>query len=144
MSKENSSDITFLLGVLPAFDRFEITLQNLINWTKNNGIVYVHSLFNKHPVDVYTKYNYSKDYNKGVIEVGWNQHSKESVSNWLKVNKSVSNFSFHDLKIDFDLPYRKDDPMRSWTYRDKENNRQLTNGASIIHNQSILEISIKK
>ena len=144
LNKKNSSDISFLLGVLPAFDRFEITLQNLVDWTKNNGIIYVHSLFNKFPVDVYTKYNYSKDYNKGIVEVGWNQHSIESVSNWLKNNQNVSNFNFNDLKIDFDLSYRKEDPMRSWTYRDKENNRQLTNGASIIHNQSILEIFIKK
>ena len=138
------SDITFLLGVLPAFDRFETTLQNLINWTKDKGIIYVHSLFNKYPVDVYTKYNYSKDYEKGVIEVGWNQHSRESISNWLKKNRNVSKFSFVDLKKDFDLPFREEDPMRSWTYRDKDNNRQLTNGASLIHNQAILEIFVNK
>ena len=142
--KNNTADITFLLGVLPAFDQFEVTLQNLINWTKNNGIICVHSLFNKYPVDVYTKYNYSEDYGKGVVEVGWNQHSIQSVSTWLKKNKNVNKFDFIDLNIDFDLSYRKEDPMRSWTYRDRDNNRQLINGTSIMQNQSILEIFVKK
>ena len=44
---------------------------------------------------------------KGIVEVGWNQHSIASVSNWLKNNKNVSNFNFNDLKIDFDLSYKK-------------------------------------
>ena len=80
----NISDFTFLIGVLPIFDKFDDILDNLIKWTKKDGVIYVHSLFNKYPVDVYTKYNYSKDYGKGFIESGWNQHSRKSVSNWLK------------------------------------------------------------
>ena len=49
-----------------------------------------------------------------------------------------------DLKIDFDLQPNEADPMRSWTYMDKDGARQLTNGTSILQNQTILEIFIKK
>ena len=72
-----------------------------------------------------------------------NQHSRESISNWLKKIETYQSLVV-DLKIDFDLPFREEDPMRSWTYRDKDNNRQLTNGASLIHNQAILEIFVNK
>ena len=36
-----------------------------------------------------------------------------------------------DLKIDFDLQPNEADPMRSWTYMDKDGARQLTNGINL-------------
>ena len=51
--KKNFSDISIMSGVLSIFDEFETVLDNLINWTKKNGSIYIAGLFNNYPIDTY-------------------------------------------------------------------------------------------
>ena len=100
-------------------------------------------MFNPYPVDVLIKYRNSSDYNKnGNYESGWNNFSQKSVSIFLKKQKRVKNFSFHEFEMPFDLKKQKD-PVRSWTI--KSNNRRLMiNGLSIIQPQTLLIIELRK
>ena len=93
-SKENSNDFTICVGVLPIFDCFEDILSNLIYWTKPGGFILIHSLFNDFDLDVFIKYNHSKDYKKNFMESGWNIFSKKSVSSYLKNHDTVLKHEF--------------------------------------------------
>ena len=134
---------SFLSGVHPIFDEFERCFSNLIYWTKNSGKIFIFDMFNPYPVDVLIKYRNSSDYNKnGNYESGWNNFSQKSVSIFLKKQKRVKNFSFHEFEMPFDLKKQKD-PVRSWTI--KSNNRRLMiNGLSIIQPQTLLIIELRK
>ena len=54
--KNNLSDISISCGVLPIFDDYKSYLNNLIKFTKKEGKIFIASLFNDFPLDVYIKY----------------------------------------------------------------------------------------
>tara|TARA_B100000787_G_scaffold50338_1_gene36252 strand:+ start:3215 stop:4000 length:786 start_codon:yes stop_codon:yes gene_type:complete len=136
-------DKIFMIGVHPIFDSFEKCFSNLIEWTKKGGEVYICDLFNIYPVDVILRYKLSKNYNSQTYEAGWNIFSKESVSQFLKKNKRVKNFSFTQFYMPFDLDINKKDTIRSWTFKNEQKKRIMTNGLSIIQNQILLKIKLK-
>jgi hypothetical protein len=138
----NHSDFTTLVGVLSIFDSFENIFENLIYWTKNEGEIFVHSLFNNFEVDVNIKYNLSNEYPLPILESGWNIFSKKTISNYLINHPEIASFQFHDFDIDVDL-IRQEDQLRSWTFKDENGNRIVTNGLCILQPHSILHI-IKK
>ena len=43
----------------------------------------------------------------------------------------------------FDLKMNKLDTVRSWTFKDQKGQRIMTNGLSIIQNQTLLKIKLK-
>ena len=100
-----------MIGVHPIFDSFEKCFSNLIEWTKKDGEVYICDLFNIYPVDVILRYKLSENYNSQTYEAGWNIFSKESVSQFLKKNKRVKNFSFTQFYMPFDLDINKKDTI---------------------------------
>ena len=138
---KNKFDKCFLLGVHPIFDDFEKCFSNLVLWAKPKGKIFIYDLFNPYPVDVLIKFRFSKDYKKGPYKKNWNIFSQESVSRFLKKNKSIKNFQFEEFEMPFDLKPKKD-PARSWTI--KSNKKRLTtNGLSIIQRQILLSIYLK-
>ena len=134
-------DRSFLLGVHTIFDEFETCFSNLIKWTKSGGSVYIGGQFNPFPVDVLIKYKESKNYGSDIYESGWNIFSQQSVSDFLSKHEKVSSYFFHKFDITIDLPPRED-PLRSWTIRDWQGNRLITNGLCILQPFYLLEIKL--
>ena len=98
-------------------------------------------MFNPYPVDVIIKYKLSKNYKKKFFESGWNIFSRNSVSMFLKKNKKVKSFKYHEFVMPFDLKPQSD-PIRSWTVKAKKT-RLMVNGLSIIQPQTLLIITLK-
>ncbi len=138
---KNSFDKIFLNGVLTIFDNFEPVFNNMINWTKKGGYVYVFGMFNPYPIDVLVKHKLSENYSANIYEEGWNNHSIESVSNFLSNNRDVSEFNFKKFEIQIDLK-ESNDIRRGWTFKNSDNKRVITNGLCIIQNQYLLSIRV--
>ena len=141
--KNNISDISVSCGVLPIFDDYKLYLNNLIKFTKKKGKIFIASLFNNFPLDVYVKYQRSKDYKKNFLESGWNIFSKESILKFLKKNKKIKKVYYKDFQIRKNLKKNINDPVRSWTFRNRNGKLITTNGLSLILPTSILCIELK-
>tara|TARA_B100000787_G_C16185933_1_gene294644 strand:- start:579 stop:1289 length:711 start_codon:yes stop_codon:yes gene_type:complete len=139
--KENFFDISFLIGVHPAFDSFEKCFSNLIHWSKPKGEIFICDLFNPYPVDVFVKYRRSENYKSNNVEAGWNIFSHKSVKNFLKKNKKVKSFSFEEFFMPFHLKQQKN-PIRSWTVAVNKK-KYSVNGLSLMQRQSLLKITLK-
>ena len=127
---------------MPIFDSFEDILSNLIYWTKPGGFIFIHSLFNDFDLDVYIKYNHSKDYKQEFRESGWNIFSKKSVSTFINNHDAVLSHEFIDFKLDFDLN-KQSDILRSWTIDNFKSEKLITNGLCLLQPHSILKIEKK-
>jgi SAM-dependent methyltransferase len=138
----SSQDVITCTGVISIFDDFRTPIQNLIDWVKPGGYVYLHSLFSDYPFDVRIQYNSSEDYGNGILETGWNIFSKQSVSNFLAnllENNVIHTFVFDDFEIERELA-PQEDLARSWTFRDHEGKLRITNGLNILQPHAILTI----
>lgn len=135
-----SVNVSCLLGVLSIFDEFQPAFENLLYWTRPGGRVYVSALFNPYPVDVWVTYRLADDPNLEHRESGWNMFSKALVSQFLDKAVGQGKYTFTRFEMPFDLPPHPDDPVRTWTFLDRDGRRQLTNGLSLICNPEILEI----
>ena len=141
--KPKVSDISIACGVLPIFDNFEKIINNLIYFSKKKGKIYIASLFNNYPLDVYVKYKKSINYDKKYLESGWNIFSKNSISKFLKKKKLIKKFYFIDFQIDISLKKNKKDFLRSWTFKDINGELLTANGLSLILPTSLLCIELK-
>lgn len=139
IQKQRYDFITFL-GVLSLFDEVEPVLNNLIYWTKTNGAIYIHTMFNPYDIDIILRYRKAEDYTKDIWEYGWNIVSQKTISRILDKNKKVQSYKFHKFEISVDLDKHFDDPVRSWTEKLENGKRQIINGLCIKQPQYILEI----
>ena len=98
-------------------------------------------MFNSYPVDVYIKYKETKNYESEYFEEGWNMFSVKSIGNFLQKLEYVKSFEFKKFNIGIDLDSQPD-IIRSWTFTDKDGNRFITNGLSIIQQQFTLIIDL--
>jgi len=137
----NQFDVSFLTGVHSIFDDFEEVFDNLINWTNEGGKIIITGIFNPFPIDVFIKYRESTNYNSEFMESGWNIFSIESISNFLENKSKIKSFEFLKFNIELDLPQQKD-KVRSWTFKDSNKNRIITNGLSILQNHFTLIINL--
>ncbi len=92
-------------------------------------------------MDVLIKYKESKNYGSDIYESGWNIFSQQSVSDFLSKHKKVRSYYFQKFDLTIDLPPRED-PLRSWTIRDWQGNRLITNGLCILQPFYLLEIKL--
>ena len=134
----SSLDVITLLGVLSIFDDIEPILSNISHWIKPNGRVYMHGMFNPFDIDVFIKYRDSKKYAENIFEPGWNIISQSSITRILEKN-NVKLVKFHEFKISCDIKKNSDDPVRSWTEKLKNGERQIVNGICLKQPQFILE-----
>lgn len=141
--KNNISDISISCGVLPIFDDYKLFLNNLIKFTKKKGKIFIAALFNNYPLDVYIKYQKSEDYKKKFLEPGWNIFSKQTILKFLKKNKKVKKVYYKDFQIRKNLKKNINNPVRSWTFRNRNGKLITTNGLSLILPTSILCIELK-
>lgn len=127
------------LGVMSIFDDFEDIFLNMFDALTNGGVLVIKTLFNDFPVDVITRYRDNTKFDHW--EPGWNVFSKKRVSDLLE-SRNID-FTFVDFLMPFQIEQNKDDCMRTWTVRHKDNPFQLVNGAGLLVNQSILKV-VKK
>ncbi|MGB0674823.1 MAG: hypothetical protein ACPGOU_01225 [Candidatus Nanopelagicales bacterium] len=81
-------------------------------------------LVNEFDVDVMIRYLHPET---GTPEAGWNKFSIRSIRTWLDAHPQVTNVRFVKHTMSVDIP-RREDPMRSWTERDRNGGRILWNG----------------
>ena len=132
-------DVVYMTGTLHIFDDYEKILKNFLKLIKPKGRGYVFGLFNPYDVDVITRVRTPGNNNKW--ESGWNLFSKSSISKFLKEKKIQH--KFFDWKINVDIPKHKDDPLRSWTFKNEKKSRLIISGIQLIHTFSLLEIKQK-
>ena len=133
-------DISFLLGVHIIFDEFETCFSNVLHWIRKGGRIFVFSMFNPYPIDVWIYYRRIDDPDPNRREIGWNTFSKASISRFLDATIGKGKHRFIPFELPFDLPPHPDDPVRTWTFMDSNGKRLFTNGLSLICNVEILEI----
>lgn len=136
----NSVDVAFLIGVHPMFDEFETCFSNLLHWTRKGGRIYVYTIFNPFPIDVWVYYRRIDDPDPNRRETGWNMFSEASTSRFLDAAIGRGKHTFTSFELPFDLPPHPDDLVRTWTFRDGQGKRLFTNGLSLICRFEILEI----
>ena len=140
---ESDFDIITLMGVLSIFDDVEPVIANLIHWTKPNGKIYIHGMFNPNDIDVFLKYRKCENYGIPEYESGWNIISQKSIQNIFN-NYGITDIKFHPFNLSINLEKHPIDPIRSWTERLPNGKNQVVNGLCIKQPQYILEASIIK
>ena len=139
-------DISLCLGVIQIFDDYKKTLKNIIKITKPGGKIFLQALVSDFPIDVNIKYSKSKNWLYGkptYLESGWNVISKTTLSKFLKNNKEVKNFKFHNINYRYNQKKNLKDPMRSWTIY-LNNKKKIMNGLNLLIPEKIIEISLKQ
>ena len=134
-------DIVTCSGVLSCFDEPDIPVMNLLNSTRAGGSVYIYSPFNDDPIDVISRYRRAENVDSP-WEGGWNIFSRTTIERLLTASGYDLRWEWHSFDIPFDLVKRSDDPMRTWTIRTEEKERQTVNGACQLINGAVLKIHV--
>lgn len=125
-------DVIIISGVISIFDNYEKPLQNLLKVLKKNGKIFIFNHFNKFDIDVYIKYR-TRTKNQKILQSGWNIHSINGLKKFFKIyKKKLKVYKFKPKKAFFGKP---NDPLRSWTFKNKKNENLITNGLSILQDQ---------
>jgi ubiquinone/menaquinone biosynthesis C-methylase UbiE len=139
-SYENGAfDAVTMVGVMSIFDDFTLSLGECIRVANQAGVVVIVGQFNDWPLDALMKWRYSGD--DGPYHQGYNLFSKKTVSSYLSKHVRVASYEFVDFQLSFDLA-PSEDPVRLWTYFDKDGKRKFRNGLMDI-NLKILTIKLK-
>ena len=131
-------DLVFLNGVIGYYDNINSWAVNLVEMLSKEGRAYVFSTFNPENVDVLIRLKNPTIESSEYMTFG-NIFSRHSIEKELK--KLNANVEFHPFEIDIDILKNENDPIRSWTFKDESGKRITKNGAQIIQNYYLLEIS---
>lgn len=141
--KENSYDITTMIGVIGIFDDPQPTINNLIHTTKPGGSIIILNNFNKEPVDVVMRMRRAYvDWTEAEWEKGWNLYSRATVEKCVKNNAENAEIVWHDFAMPFALPKKDGDPLRGWTTQIGEDENALRNGANLIQTLQFAVITL--
>ena len=136
-------DCITCVGVLSIFDDFKSPLMNIKSALAPGGHIFIHSLFNPYPVDVFVKYKNSSE-ESDLLESGWNIFSQDTFQSFLESIGFVD-IDFTEFTIGRDLQ-KQDDPVRSWTQKvsssDSLSKRQITNGLCLLQPHFILSAKL--
>jgi ubiquinone/menaquinone biosynthesis C-methylase UbiE len=125
-------DVIIISGVISIFDNYEKPLKNILKILKKNGKIFIFNHFNKFDIDVYIKYR-TRSNNSNILQSGWNIHSINGLKNFFKKhNKRLKVYKFKPSKS---FKGKNNDPLRSWTFKNKNNENLITNGLSILQDQ---------
>jgi SAM-dependent methyltransferase len=133
---EEKFDAVFLLGVTGIFDDLNPIVENISKLLKPTGRAYIFGGYNPEDLDVMIKSRSSCT--DGPWETGWNLHSLKTLSSIF--TKNSLKHSYHEFKIGIDLPKHDDDPLRSWTIKLENGNREVVNGLQLLHNFYLIEL----
>lgn len=138
--EKQSVDIITVMGVISIFDELDIVVSNLCNWVKAGGKIYLHSIFNPFPIDVFVKYRHAASSKNKDLEAGWNIISQETITN-LFMGLGAKSCNFHKFTIQEDILRNEVDPVRSWTEKMEDGSRQIVNGLHLRQPQFIMEVT---
>ena len=132
-------DIVTSDGVTQIFDNIGQLLNKYLELCNDNGFVVTTGRFNKYNIEVRMQYcdNTHKEA-EGIWRSDWCYHSQNTISKIL--DKKVKGFHFEEVKMDKDLIYNPNDPIRQWTFRDPNGKNIITNGTNFILNKTCLII----
>ena len=107
-------------------------LRGLLKILKPNGRLFIFNHFNKYNIDVFIKYR-TRSKNDNILQSGWNIHSIKGLEEFFKTHgKKTKVFKFKPKKS---FKVKSNDPLRSWTFKNKKNENLITNGLSILQEQ---------
>lgn len=131
-------DVIIVSGVISIFDNLDTVFKNLKKLLNKNGKIYIFNHLNPFPIEVFIKYQ-TNDKNRNILQSGWNIHSISKIKNIFK-KLSLRKFSIYKFEP---KPFKgkKNDLLRSWTFKLSNKKNLITNGLSIIQKQFWLEIS---
>jgi phosphatidylethanolamine/phosphatidyl-N-methylethanolamine N-methyltransferase len=122
-------DVIIASGIICIFDDYKKPLRGLIKILKPNGRIFIFNHFNKYNIDVFIKYR-TRSQNANILQSGWNIHSIKGLEEFFKVHgKKTKVFKFKPKK---GFKGKSNDPVRSWTFKNKKNENLITNGLSIL------------
>lgn len=125
-------DIIIISGVISIFDDYKKPLKTLLKILKPHGKIFIFNHFNKYNIDVFIKYR-TRSKNQNILQSGWNIHSIEGLKDFFKEHgKKTGVFKFKPKQS---FKGRPNDPLRSWTFKNKNNENLTTNGLSILQDQ---------
>ena len=126
-------DAILSTGVFGIFDPEDAqqVLSEMIRCTKKNGVICILANFNDHPADVIVKFAKHHNGLSNEWESGWNIYAEITMRSWLK--DMAQSVEFLPFTLTVDQP-PKDDPSRSFTFKDENGKRMITNGLRILAN----------
>jgi len=125
-------DVIIVSGVISIFDDYKKPLRGLLKILKPNGRLFIFNHFNKYNIDVFIKYR-TRSKNDNILQSGWNIHSIKGLEEFFKTHgKKTKVFKFKPKKS---FKGKSNDPLRSWTFKNKKNENLTTNGLSILQEQ---------
>lgn len=124
-------DLVTSIGCMSIFDEVEIERywDNLLSATRPGGLFIVLSPLNEFGVDAIIHHRKRGETGPGAWEKGWNIFSQKTIDEILKGRGIQARFE--RFEIPFDLRPRAD-PIRTWTMRTEQRERQLTNGLKLL------------
>tara|TARA_B100001063_G_scaffold3693_1_gene2717 strand:+ start:9371 stop:10057 length:687 start_codon:yes stop_codon:yes gene_type:complete len=126
LNKKSYFDIVIASGVLAFYDNFSKPLNKMLSFLKKNSYLYIFGTFNTENIDTLIKFR--NNYTKSKWEKGLNSFSIKTISNFLK-KKNVE-YKFKKFKIPFNLK-KKMNPIISYTFNSKDNDKIILNGANV-------------
>ncbi len=133
-------DYVFMNGVTGYFDTLDVWVKNFVAMLNDGGTGFVYGTFNEDDVDVLVKLrNASGDSD---FFTWGNIFSLTSIKK--ELNKLNHQLNVYPFNINIDVAKNTEDPIRSWTFKDENGKRITKNGAQIIQNYFLLEISKKQ
>jgi cyclopropane fatty-acyl-phospholipid synthase-like methyltransferase len=124
-------DLVTSVGCMSIFndDQIETYWSNLLAAAKPGALVVVLSPLNEYGVDAIIRHRKRVDGALTPWEPGWSIFSLQTIEQLLM--KWRVDLRFERFELPFDLP-RKPDPIRTWTMKTGDRDRQLTNGLKLL------------
>jgi SAM-dependent methyltransferase len=124
-------DLTCAIGCMSIFDETQIEAfwSNLFRVTRSGGLIVVLSPLNEFGIDAMIRHRKRPNGAAASWETGWNIFSKETIGEIVRANGST--LELRRFQITMDLK-PKDDPIRTWTIKTENRDRQLTNGLKLL------------
>lgn len=124
-------DVVCAIGCMSIFDETEIESfwDNILRVAKPDGLVIVLSPLNEFGVDAMVRHRKRQDGAAGPWETGWNIFSQATIREL--VSSRGASLELQHFQIPINLEPR-DDPVRTWTIRTEQRERQLVNGIKLL------------
>ena len=137
--KKKYFDIVFSCGTLGIFDEKDAKkfIENIIYYTKPGGEIFLLAPINSFYIDTLVTHRSYQGKKPKIWEKGFNIYSKKTIKDWiLPYSKKIK---FIDFEMPFDLQMQND-VTRSWTFKNDDGKRLLTNGLGILIDLKIIRI----
>ncbi|MDC3027874.1 methyltransferase domain-containing protein [Candidatus Pelagibacter sp.] len=125
-------DIIIISGVISIFDDYKKPMRALLKILKPKGKIFIFNHFNKYNIDVFIKYR-TRSKNDNILQSGWNIHSIKGLEDFF--NKNGKKTKVYKFKPKKSFKGKSNDSLRSWTFKNKNNENLITNGLSILQDQ---------